>query len=149
MIDIRSARGGLDASAGALHVEHLRVDSDRGRFTAHGDYVPRDDYRTDLVATAVLPAPAGRTSPRLGLVARGDLSRMDVALSGNVPATLRATLTLRGKDQPGWKLRANSDALDPSLLVGSGEPARRSPSTCRPMATAAMRSCKAGSRVAI
>jgi translocation and assembly module TamB len=46
---------------------------------------------------------------------------MDVALSGNVPATLRATLTLRGKDMPGWKLRANSDALDPSLLVGSGE----------------------------
>jgi translocation and assembly module TamB len=119
MIAIRSARGGLDASTGALHVEHLRVDSDRGRFTAHGDYVPRDDYRTDLVATAVLP---GRTSPRLGLVARGDLSRMEVALSGNVPATLRASLTLRGKDRPGWQLRANSDALDPSLLAGSGEP---------------------------
>jgi translocation and assembly module TamB len=122
VIAIRSAHGGLDASTGTLHVEHLRVDSDRGRFTAHGDYVPRDDYRTDLVATAVLPAPAGRTSPRLGLVARGDLSRMDVALSGNVPATLRATLTLRGKDTPGWQLRANSDALDPSLLLGSGEP---------------------------
>jgi translocation and assembly module TamB len=121
MIDIHSARGGLDAATGELHVEHLRVDSNRGRFTVDGDYVPRDDYRTDLVATAVLPAPAGRTSPRLGLVARGDLSRMDVALSGNVPATLRASLTLRGKDQPGWKLRANSDALDPSLLAGSGE----------------------------
>ncbi|MFS8063556.1 MAG: translocation/assembly module TamB domain-containing protein [Luteimonas sp.] len=121
MIDIRSARGGLDASTGELHVEHLRVDSDRGRFTAHGVYVPREDYRTDLVATVVLPAPAGRTSPRVGLVARGDLSRMDVAVSGNIPATLRATLTLRGKDQPGWQLRANSDALDPSLLAGSGE----------------------------
>ena len=122
MIAIRSARGGLDAAAGALHVEHLRVDSDRGRFTAHGDYVPRDDYRTDLVATAVLPAPTGRMSPRLGLVARGDLSRIEVALSGNVPAPLRATLTLRGRDTPGWKLRAHSAALDPSLLVGSGEP---------------------------
>ena len=121
MTAIRSARGGLDAATGELQVERLRVDSDRGRFTAHGDYVPRDDYRTDLVATAVLPAPAGRTSPRLGLVARGDLSRMDVALSGNVPATLRATLTLRGKDTPGWQLRASSDALDPSLLAGSGE----------------------------
>jgi translocation and assembly module TamB len=121
LIAIRSARGGLDAATGELHVEHLRVDSDRGRFTAHGDYVPRDDYRTDLVATAVLPAPAGRTSPRLGLVARGDLSRMDVAVSGNVPATLRATLTLRGRDAPGWQLRAHSDALDPSLLIGSGE----------------------------
>ena len=85
MIAIRSARGGLDASTGELHVEHLRVDSDRGRFTAHGDYVPRDDYRTDFVATAVLPAPAGRTSPRLGLVARGDCR----AWMSRCPATCR------------------------------------------------------------
>ena len=122
IVDIRSARGGLDADNGKLHVERLRVDSDRGVFTAHGDYLPRDDYRSDLVATAVLPAPAGRTAPRLGLVARGDLSRMDVAIAGRVPAPLRATLTLRGdKDSPGWHFRANSTALDLSLLTGSGE----------------------------
>ena len=122
LADIRSARGGLDASSGRLHVERLRVDSDRGVFTLHGDYAPREDYRSDLVATAVLPAPAGRTAPRLGLVAKGDLSRMDVALAGRAPAPLRATLTLRGdKDAPGWHLRANSEALDPSLLAGSGE----------------------------
>ncbi|GAA5001714.1 translocation/assembly module TamB [Pseudoluteimonas lycopersici] len=122
LVDIRSARGGLDAGAGKLHVEHLRVDSDRGVFTAHGDYLPRDDYRSDLVATAVLPAPGGRTAPRLGLVAKGDLSRMDVAIAGRVPAPTRATLTLRGdKDAPTWHLRANSTALDPSLLTGSGE----------------------------
>ncbi|HVR82188.1 MAG TPA: translocation/assembly module TamB domain-containing protein [Luteimonas sp.] len=121
LIDIRRARGGLDAATGKLHVEHLAIDSDHGRFSAHGDYAPRDDYRTDLVVTAVLPAPAGRTPPRLGLVARGDLSRMDVALSGNVPAPLRATLTLRGKDDPSWHLRTSSHALDPALLMGSGE----------------------------
>ena len=122
LVDIRSARGGLDADAGKLHVEHLRVDSDRGAFALHGDYVPRDDYRSDLVATAVLPAPAGRTAPRLGLVVRGDLSRMDVAIAGRAPAPLRATLTLRGnKDAPGWHLRADSEALDLSLLAGSGE----------------------------
>ena len=122
LADIRSARGGLDASSGRLHIERLRVDSDRGVFTLHGDYAPREDYRSDLVATAVLPAPAGRTAPRLGLVAKGDLSRMDVALAGRAPAPLRATLTLRGdKDAPGWHLRANSEALDPSLLAGSGE----------------------------
>jgi translocation and assembly module TamB len=122
LVDIRSARGGLDASRGKLHVERLRVDSDRGTFTVHGDYAPRDDYRSDLVATAVLPAPAGRTAPRLGLVAKGDLSRMDVAIAGRVPAPTRATLTLRGdKDAPTWRFRANSTALDLSLLAGSAE----------------------------
>ena len=122
LVDIRSARGGLDADTGKLHVERLRVDSDRGVFTAHGDYLPRENYRSDLVATAVLPAPAGRTAPRLGLVAKGDLSRMDVAIAGRVPAPTRATLTLRGnKDAPGWRFHATSTALDLSLLTGSGE----------------------------
>jgi translocation and assembly module TamB len=118
LIDIVRARGGLDASSGKLHVEHLIVDSDRGRFTVNGVYAPRDDYRTDLVATAVLPAPAGRTSPRLGLVARGDLAKMDVALAGNVPAPVHATLSLRGKDAPYWSMHAQSIAFDPGLLAG-------------------------------
>jgi len=121
LIEIHRARGGLDASSGMLHVEHLVVDSNRGRFAAHGDYAPRDVYRTDLTASAVLLAPAGRTPPRLGLVAHGDLATMDVALAGNVPAPLRATLTLRGKDAPRWSFRTQSDALDPGLLTGSGE----------------------------
>jgi translocation and assembly module TamB len=124
LVDVRSARGGLDASQGRLHVEHLAVDSDRGRFALHGDYAPGDDYRSDLLATAVLPAPAGRTPPRLGLVARGDLSHLVVALSGNVPAPVRATLVLdddsRG-ERPRWSLRAGSEAFDPALLAtGAG-----------------------------
>jgi translocation and assembly module TamB len=123
LVDIRSARGGLDAETGKLHVERLRVDSDRGVFTLHGDYLPREDYRSDFVATAVLPAPVGRSAPRLGLVARGDLSRMDVAIAGRMPAPTRATLTLRGnRDAPHWHFRANSTALDLSLLSGRGEP---------------------------
>ena len=121
LIEIQRARAGLDASSGQLHVEHLVVDSNRGRFTAHGDYAPRDDYRTDLTVTAVLPAPAGRAPPRLGLVARGDLTQMDIVLSGTAPAPVRATLTLHGKHAPKWALRVQSDALDPALLTGSGE----------------------------
>lgn len=118
-IDIRSARGGLDARSGSLHVERLAVDSDRGRFTLHGDYAPRDDFRSDLRATAVLPAPAGTTAPRLALVARGDLSRMVVAVAGRAPAPLRATLVLHGDpDAPRWQLDAGSDALDPAVLAG-------------------------------
>ena len=121
LVTIRSARGGLDAASGMLHVDRLRVDSDRGRFTLHGDYQPRRDYRSDLTGTAVLPAPAGRTAPRLGVVVRGDLARMDVAVAGRLPAPTRATLTLRGdKDAPRWLLRANSEALDPALLDGRG-----------------------------
>ena len=121
-IAIRTATGGLDAASGRLHVERLQVDSDRGQFALHGDYVPQEDYRTDLVGTAVLPAPAGRTSPRLGLVAKGDLSRMDLAVAGRLPAPTQLTLTLRGdKDNPRWRLRGKSEALDPGLLSGSGE----------------------------
>ena len=126
VIDIRNARGGLHAASGRLHVERLRVDSDRGQFAVHGDYEPRKDFRTDLVGTAVLPAVAGRTAPRLGLVAKGDLSRMDVAVAGRLPAPTQATLTLRGdKDAPRWHVRARSEALDIGLLTGStdtGEP---------------------------
>ena len=121
VIDIRQLRAGVDADDGALHVEQLNADTDRGHFTVHGDYAPRDDYRMDLVATAVLPADAGHTSPRLGLIARGDLSRMDVAVAGRAPAPVRATLTLRGKESPHWNLHANSDALDFSLLT-QGKP---------------------------
>ena len=120
LIAIAHARGGLRAASGRLHVERLQVDSDRGHFAVHGDYVPKEDFRTDLVATAVLPAPAGRTAPRLGLVAKGDLSRMDVALAGRLPGPARATLTLRGdKDAPRWVLRGNGEALDLGLLSGN------------------------------
>jgi len=119
-IAIQRARGGLDARRGALHVERLAVDSDRGRFTLHGDYAPRRNFRSDLVATAVLPAPAGTTAPRLGLVARGDLSRMVVGIGGRAPAPLRATLVLQGDPAaPRWQLGARCDALDPALLAGS------------------------------
>jgi translocation and assembly module TamB len=122
LVDIRSARGGLDAAPGSLHIEHLLIDSDRGRLTVHGDYIPRENFRSDLLATAVLPAPAGQTAPRFGLLARGDLSKMDVSIGGRAPAPLRAVLTLRGDaDRPRWQSRATSDALDIGLLNGSGE----------------------------
>ncbi|MFD0739614.1 translocation/assembly module TamB domain-containing protein [Lysobacter koreensis] len=124
LIDIRSLRGGLDAQRGHLHVERLVVDSDRGRFTAHGDYAPRDNYHADLRVTAVVPVPnAPRRSPlRLGFVAKGDLARMDVALAGAAPGPLRATLTLRGAQRPRWQLRARGEAIDTALLAGADTP---------------------------
>jgi translocation and assembly module TamB len=116
LVDIASVRGGIDAARGRLHVEHLRVASNRGRFTAHGDYAPADDYRSDLTVTAVLPAARG-TRPALALVARGDLSSMRVAVAGHAPAPVRVTLALRGAQSPRWALDARSSAFDPGLLT--------------------------------
>lgn len=123
LIDLRSVRGGLDASDGRVHVENLAVDSDLGRFSVHGNYAPKDNYSTDLTATAVFPrkpglSPLRATPPRIGLVARGDLAKMDVGIAGAVPKPLRATLTLRGADVPKWTLRANAQGLDPAVLAG-------------------------------
>lgn len=116
-IDIRTLRGGLDARDGKLHLEHVVIDSDRGRFTAHGDYDPRRNYATDLTVSALLPAPIGRTRPRFGLVARGTLDKMDVSVAGSAPDPIHAAITLRG-DDPRWTITADSTALDPGLLAG-------------------------------
>lgn len=123
LLTIRRLRGGLQASTGRLHVERLAIASDRGRFTLHGDYQPARDFRSDLTATAVLAAAPGRTPARLGLVVRGDLKRMVVALAGEVPDPLRASLVLQGdKATPHWQLDARSDGVDPGLLAGAATP---------------------------
>jgi translocation and assembly module TamB len=128
VVDIARLRGGLRATSGRLQLDEVAVHSDRGYFALDGVYVPRDDYRTDLTIGAVLAARAGRTPARLGLVARGDLSDMRVALAGNAPGQLRASLRLEGREQPRWHLRAGSEALDIGLLTdpraAPGEPLR-------------------------
>ncbi|HEY4559260.1 MAG TPA: translocation/assembly module TamB, partial [Lysobacter sp.] len=92
LIEIRRLRGGVDATNGRLALTRVDVDSDRGRFSAHGTYAPVEHYRTDLVATALVPARNSNTPMRLGFVARGDLDAMDVALAGAAPGPVRATL---------------------------------------------------------
>ncbi|GAB3736513.1 translocation/assembly module TamB domain-containing protein [Luteimonas pelagia] len=121
LIDIDSATGALHATEGWLQVRELVVDSDRGRFTADGEYAPRDDYRTDFTGAAVLPAALGRTPARIGLVARGDIAKMDIGIAGNAPGPLRATLVLRGEGEPRWNLRARADAFDPTLFAVPSE----------------------------
>ncbi|MDQ3268963.1 MAG: translocation/assembly module TamB, partial [Pseudomonadota bacterium] len=121
-IHVRRLRGGLAADQGELQLQDIVIDSDRGRFTANGEYMPAENYRTDLVVTAVLPAADRRTPARLGLVARGDLSSMLVAVGGRAPGPLRATLRLRGQEDPRWQFRAQADALDPGLLSGGTQP---------------------------
>ncbi|MEQ4575143.1 MAG: translocation/assembly module TamB domain-containing protein [Gammaproteobacteria bacterium] len=121
VIALRRIRGELEIANGELRARQLAVDSDRGDFRIDGDYLPRNDYRADLTATAVLPAPRGRTPASIGLVARGDLSRMEVALAGRAPEPLRATLVLTGRTDPAWQFKAATQALDLSLLVPPAE----------------------------
>lgn len=124
LIDVRTLRGGLVAEDGALRFERLHADTDRGRFALHGDYAPRDRYRMDLTASALLPAPAGRTPARLGLVARGDLRALDIALAGAAPAPLRARLRLQGEDDPRWSLVAKAEGLTTAALLGDEDDTR-------------------------
>ncbi len=130
LIDVRRVRGGLDLANGELRTRRLQVDTDRGNFGLNGDYVPREDYKTNFTATAVLPAPRGRTPASFRLVARGDLENMEVAIAGRAPKPLRASLVFTGRDDPRWKLRADTEALDTALLMGAAgvaEPAAATP----------------------
>ncbi len=124
LIEVRTLRGGLVAEDGALRIERLRADTDRGRFALHGTYAPRDRYRMDLTASALLPAPAGRTPARLGLVARGDLRALDIALAGVAPAPLRARLRLQDERTPRWSLVAESEGLTTAALLGDDDETR-------------------------
>lgn len=116
VIDVRRLRGGIDASTGRLALSKVAIDSDRGRFALHGTYAPAERYRTDLVATALVPVRNTRTPLRLGFVARGDLDAMNVAIAGAAPGPLRAMLTLRGADKPRWQLHASAQGIDTASL---------------------------------
>jgi len=119
LIDLHRIRGGLEMANGELRTRQLQVDSDRGNFGLNGDYVPRQDYKTNLTATALLPAPRGRTPASFGLVARGDLSNMEVAIAGRAPKPLHVRLVFTGKEDPRWRLQADADELDTALLMGA------------------------------
>lgn len=127
MIDIAGLGGGIEVANGEFRATGLRIDSDMGDFRIDGHYLPASDYDTDLTATALLPAPRGRTPASLGLVARGDLAHMEVAVAGRAPKPLRAMLVFDGRTDPTWTASARSEDLDlrllgPSLAASSVEP---------------------------
>lgn len=128
LLVLHRIRGGVQVGRGALHVERLQVDSDRGQFRANGDYAPRRNYRTRLTASARFAAAPGRPAPRLDLVIRGDLSQLEARAEGRLPEATRLRLTLEGDPAaPRWQLAAHSDGLDPGLLAAaadSGPPLR-------------------------
>jgi translocation and assembly module TamB len=119
LVAISRLRGGIDADTGRLHIEHLQADSDRGQFHLHGDYLPREDYRTQLRGAWHVPAGNGRPAARLGFAARGSLSAMYVELRGVAPGPLRASLAVHGRAVPPWQLQLNAEGLDPALFSGA------------------------------
>ncbi|MBL8261688.1 MAG: translocation/assembly module TamB domain-containing protein [Xanthomonadaceae bacterium] len=118
VVSIVSLRGCLEIDRGFLRMERLVAKTDRGEFGVHGEYAPRDRHRVDMIVRATLPAPAGRTPARVGVVARGDLRELDVSVSGNAPAPLKAHLQLKGEREPRWRFEAKSDALTLAALLG-------------------------------
>jgi translocation and assembly module TamB len=118
VVRIDRLRGGIEAEDGRLRLDGLTADTDRGRFALRGEYAPRERYRMDLVATAVLPAAPGRMPARLGATARGDLAALQIALGGSMPGPLRASLELRGEQTPRWRLDAHGERLRLSALSG-------------------------------
>ena len=123
LVDISKLRGGLEIANGEFRAHQLKIDSDLGDFRVDGHYLPGNDYTTDITIGAALPAPRGRTPARLGLVARGDLARMEIAVAGHAPAPLQASLVFEGRDEPVWKASARSKELDLALLVPGMDPA--------------------------
>ncbi|GGD51071.1 translocation/assembly module TamB domain-containing protein [Pseudoxanthomonas indica] len=117
MINVRRARGGIDIGNGYFHASKLAVDSDRGDFRVHGGYAPRNDYLTDVVVTAVFPAPLGKSPARLGLVARGNVDKMDLGIGGNAPAPLRVAVSIRGSKEPTWRFSGRTELLDLQALA--------------------------------
>ena len=117
IIDITRIRGGLEAANGEFTASQLKVNSNLGDFRIDGHYLPRKDYATDLTVRALMPARPGQVPARLGLVARGDLAHMEVALAGYAPKPLHASLILDGRNDPVWNVAARSEQLDLGQLV--------------------------------
>ncbi|WP_083487896.1 translocation/assembly module TamB domain-containing protein [Pseudoxanthomonas dokdonensis] len=116
-IDIRKVRGGIDIGNGYVHADKVAINTDRGDFQLHGGYLPGDDYKTQLKLSAQFPASGlGKRPARLGLVARGDIDRMVVAVAGYAPKEVRLTMTVQGRKQPTWHLDGRSDELDLAAL---------------------------------
>jgi translocation and assembly module TamB len=125
VLAVARLQAGLDVAPGVLHVEHLVMQSDRGRFTLHGDYRPRRDARTNLRTSWYVPArrlPDGTAQPeaRLGIAILGRVAAMQVAIAGRAPGPVALSLALRGRAPADWRLHATAAGLDPSLFAGAG-----------------------------
>ena len=100
--------GALLVGPGRLQIKQMVVISDRGALRIHGDYLPKDNFRSRLDGRVVFPAVSGAPPVLLNFAARGDLDDFGFSLTGRAPAPVALTLALRdgGSDRPRWKLDA-------------------------------------------
>ncbi len=117
IIDISKVRGGLEAADGEFTATQIKVNSNLGDFRIDGHYLPRKDYATDLTVRALMPPRPGQPAARLGLVARGDLAHMEVAVAGYAPKPLHVSFILDGRSDPVWNMSARSEQMDIGQLV--------------------------------
>jgi translocation and assembly module TamB len=123
LLNVATLRGGVDIDRGRLHVEQLRIDSDRGRIFLHGDYLPAENYRMALKGSWHVAAYDGRPAARLGMAARGSLVALHAEVRGVAPGPVSASLLLGGRAPPHWTLGANLQGFDPALFTGAPQSA--------------------------
>ena len=127
LLDIGAlAARALQLSDEGFSVESLAMDTDRGKITLKGEYLPARNFRTDLSGTLVAAATLTLPAANLQLNAKGDLADLSVDLVGNAPEPLSLSLSLKeGSAVPVWTLKAQSEGLQPALLGrASAEPWR-------------------------
>ena len=116
LVTVHKLRGGLTLADGELDATALKANTDLGDLLLDGYYHPRQDYRSDLVARALVPVPGGQTA-RLGLAVRGDVDRMEIALAGHAPQPVEAMVIISGREQPQWRAFVRGDQLAVGDLI--------------------------------
>ncbi|MFY2762648.1 translocation/assembly module TamB domain-containing protein [Arenimonas sp. MALMAid1274] len=127
LIDIGSiAASDLRFASEGFTLASLAMDSDRGRLTLKGEYLPARNFRMDLVGTVAVPATDDTPAANLQFSAKGDLDALRLEAVGQAPDTLTLSLDLRESAAvPVWTLKATSLGLQPALFgAAPGEPWR-------------------------
>jgi len=131
LIHIKTAEGGIELNHGGIDARHIIIHSNLGKFNVNGYYQARKNYQTNLTLKALLPAELMGTLSdngqpvRLGLVARGDQTQMELAMAADVPHRLRLHLLLNDNTQVQWQLNIHA----PELNISHWLPAANFPLT--------------------
>lgn len=115
LLAVATLDAGVVLREGALAIDGLSLDSDRGALALDATYRPAERFRTTLAGTLTLPAAEGAAPLPLALQAEGDLDRATLALRGD-GLTLDATIDAPTADAPRWVLGVDAPALDLARL---------------------------------
>lgn len=112
LVQVYRADAVVTLAKGKVDLPKLELSSDRGELKIHGEYLPRDKYRTRLNGNYIAATSAGVSPAKLSLSAHGDIDEFQLKLSGTAPAPLVFDLRLQdGSRQPHWSFTTRSDQL--------------------------------------